>query len=195
ALVGLLAGHGLHANAAWRFDLYGGTVLLAAGRQAASGTPGLQSVDELLEDDASVGVTDPAVLSGLGRDAIAGANGLRSWLEAQRLQDRSVLGYGAASRAVALLRRAGIDRRLLPAVVDASPDKAGLRMPGTDIPVVSPAELGTRRPSAVLLFVADLRAEVQAAYPEVEAHGGHWVDADALAGWQGGDSGGLKQHA
>ena len=53
-------------------------------------------------------------------------------------------------------------------------------MPGTDIPVVSPAELVGRRPDAVVLFLADLRAEVSVAYPEIEAAGGHWVDADSL---------------
>jgi hypothetical protein len=92
-----------------------------------------------------------------------------------------VVGYGAASRAVALLRRARVDSRLLPAVADASPAKQGLRMPGTDIPVVSPAELCARKPDAVLLFLADLRPEVSAAYPEVEAAGGSWVDADAVS--------------
>jgi hypothetical protein len=33
----------------------------------------------------------------------------------------------------------------------------------------------------VVLFVPDLRPEVRAAYPEVEAAGGRWVDAEALA--------------
>jgi len=195
ALAGLLAGHGLQAQAAWQFDLYGGTVLLAASRHTAPASTGRASVDDLLADDASAGVTDPAVLGGLGRDAISGADGLRAWLVAQQRDGRSVIGYGAASRAVALLRRAGINRDLLPAVADASPAKIGLRMPGTDIPVVSPSELGARRPDAVLLFLADLRAEVRAAFPGVEAHGGQWVDADGLAGWQGSTSGGLKQHA
>jgi hypothetical protein len=91
-----------------------------------------------------------------------------------------VLGYGAASRAVALLRKAGVDRTLLPAVVDASPAKQGLRMPGTDIPVVSPAQLAARRPDSVLLFVTDLLSEVRAAFPEIEAAGGQWRDADAI---------------
>jgi hypothetical protein len=187
ALVGLLAAHGLHPQHAWRFELYGGTVLLAAGRKRGLAGAGTDSVSELMEEDASAGVTDPMVVGGLGRDAEAGAAGLRAWLEAQREQGSHVLGYGAASRAVALLRKAGADRRLLPAVADAAPAKQGLRMPGTDIPVVSPAELGESKPDAVLLFLADLLAEVRSAYPEVEAHGGRWVNADSLAGWPGRD--------
>jgi hypothetical protein len=32
----------------------------------------------------------------------------------------------------------------------------------------------------VLLFVPDLRAEVRDAYPDVEAAGGRWLDAQGL---------------
>jgi hypothetical protein len=47
--------------------------------------------------------------------------------------------------------------------------------------VISPAALIARRPREVAVFVSDLLAEVRAAYPEIEAAGGRWVDADALA--------------
>jgi hypothetical protein len=53
-------------------------------------------------------------------------------------------------------------------------------MPGTTIPVISPAELTARRPDEVALFVPDLMPEVRASYPEIEANGGRWVDTDAL---------------
>ena len=65
-------------------------------------------------------------------------------------------------------------------VIDASPTKQGLRMPGTDIPVAAPAALAERRPASVLLFVPDLLAEVRRAYPGVEGAGGRWVDAESL---------------
>jgi hypothetical protein len=184
ALAAMLAAEGFGPHMAWQFELYGGTVLLAASRgaDAVAGPGGLDgSVQSLLTDDARVGVRDPAVLGCLQRDAQARAKGLHDWLVAERSAGRTVLGYGAASRAVALLRRAGVNRALLPAVVDASPAKQGLRMPGTNIPVVAPAQLAARRPAAVLLFLADLLTEVRAAYPEVEAAGGRWVDANSLA--------------
>jgi hypothetical protein len=182
ALAGMLAACGLRPCAAWRFDLYGGTVLLAACRD--SETPPLRAADRvtaLLEAEASTGVLDPGVLRGLNRDMQARAAAVHDWLAAQRAEGRPVLGYGAASRAVALLRKAEVDHDLLPAVADASPAKHGLRMPGTLIPIISPAELVGLRPSSVLLFVPDLLAEVRAAYPEVEDAGGRWVVADGLA--------------
>ena len=187
ALANMLAAAGCTAQAAWTFPLYGGTVLLAARRDAdgASGPGGGAGPDEavraLLEQDARAGVRDPAVLAGLGRSAAARAEGLHDWLAAERSAGRRVLGYGAASRAVALLCRAGVDRRLLPAVADASPGKQGRRMPGTDIPVISPARLAADPPDSVLLFLDDLLPEVRAAYPQVETAGGRWVTADGLA--------------
>jgi hypothetical protein len=176
----MLAAESLSPWRAWPFELYGGTVLLAARRDAdLAGEPDAE-LKALLARDAVTGVRDPAALAGLQASMQGCARALHAWLAAQRDAGRAVLGYGAASRAVALLRSAGADRALLPAVADASPAKQGRRMPGTDIPVVSPAEIARRRPDDMLLFLADLMPEVRAAFPEVEAAGGRWVDVETL---------------
>ena len=149
ALTAMLAAAGLSPRTAWQFDLYGGTVLLAATREGGGPDDVVRS---LLAEDARAGVRDPAAFAGLQRDVDAHAKALHDWLAAQRSAGRKVLGYGAASRAVALLCQAHVDRGLLPAVVDASPAKHGLRMPGTDIPVADPADLLQSRPDAVRAF-------------------------------------------
>jgi hypothetical protein len=183
ALTAMLAAESFSPHGAWHFELYGGTVLLAARRDSDSpgGPEGRDAlVKSLLARDAQAGVCDPGVLSGLQKTVESSARALHDWLAAERSAGRTVLGYGAASRAVSLLRSAGVDRSLLPAVADASPGKQGLRMPGTDIPIISPAQIAGRRPAAVLLFVGDLLPEVRSAYPEVEAAGGRWVDSDTI---------------
>jgi hypothetical protein len=180
ALVGMLRSIGFEPRAAWRFDLYGGTVLLAASRIGSGRVVPDETIEALVSDDARVGVHDPVVAMHLQDQAESHTRGLREWLLRQRSAGASVLGYGAASRAVALLCRAEVDRRLLPAIVDTSPSKHGLRMPGTDIPIISPAELETHPPRSVLLFLPDLLNEVRRSFPGVEGSGGEWVDADAL---------------
>jgi hypothetical protein len=180
ALTAMLAAVGFSPRTAWQFDLYGGTVLLATTRDdAGHGGPDVV-VRSLLAEDARVGIRDAGTFAELQRDVQVHAKALHDWLAAERSAGRIVLGYGAASRAVALLCQAHVDRTLLPAVIDASPANQGLRMPGTDIPVVDPAQLGARRPDAVLLFVPDLLAEVRDAFPEVETAGGRWVDVETL---------------
>jgi C-methyltransferase-like protein/putative zinc binding protein len=180
ALTSMLAAVGFSPRTSWQFDLYGGTILLAARRDTGDQGRPDESVSALLGTEAGTGVRDPRIISGLQRDASARADGLRNWLEAARDSGKDVLAYSAASRAIALLCKAGVHRDLLPAVADASPAKHGLRMPGTDIPVISPAELTAREPDAVVLFVPDLMPEVRKAYPEIEAAGGSWIDADSL---------------
>jgi len=157
--------------AAWWFDLYGGTVLLAARRQG----PVSPSVQHLIDDELAAGVGDLDVLRGLAASAAESALVLRSWLASERAQGRTVIGYGAASRAVPLLNHAGIGPDLLPAVADASEAKQGRRFPGAGVPIIAPDELVALAPDDVVLFVPDMLAEVRARLPEVERRGGRWV--------------------
>jgi SAM-dependent methyltransferase len=183
ALRRMLASVGFAVRQAWRFDLYGGTVLLAATGDDGPEGPGVR---DLLEDEAAVGVEDPARIRALQTSAVSRVEALYRWLAEQRTEGRTVFGYGAASRAVALLARAGVDSGLLRAVADASPAKHGRRMPATDVPVVPPAELTAARPDAVVVFLPELLPEIRAALPEVESGGGCWVDVEALGGAPGG---------
>jgi hypothetical protein len=195
ALARMLTEHGLGARTAWQFDLYGGTVLLAASAVGSGFAGADAAVRSLLAGEDRAGVLDPAVVSGLQRDMQRRATGLRDWLATERTAGRSILGYGAASRAVPLLCRAGIDSDLLPGIADASQAKRGLRMPGTDIPVLDTAVLLATPPDSVLLFVADLLTEVRADFPEVEAAGGRWVVADAIGSGHRRALGGLQHDA
>jgi hypothetical protein len=176
ALTAMLAEVGFSPRSAWRFDLYGGTILLAATRKGGAD----DDARSLLTEDAHVGVRDPGAFRGLQQHVQDQSRALHEWLRAEQAAGRLILGYGAASRAVSLLCQANVNRLLLPAVIDASPAKHGLRMPGTDIPVVGPSLLAARIPDAVLLFVPDLLAEARDAFPEVESAGGRWVDVESL---------------
>ncbi|HEX4226213.1 MAG TPA: methyltransferase domain-containing protein [Pseudonocardiaceae bacterium] len=155
----MFAKAGLAPRAAWEFDLYGGTVLLALAAGPDNGF-----------------TEHIGPISTLQHQVDANCTALRDWLRHAAGQGIRVVGYGAASRAVALLCRAGIDVDLLGAVADASPAKWGRRMPGTRIPVISPAQLTADPPDALLLFVPDLLTEVRAAFPQLAGIG--WFVAE-----------------
>lgn len=165
----LLADVGMGLVGVESFDLYGGTVLVAArhGRHEPD-----VAVDAMLAEEAALGVTDVAGVGRLQSVVDDDVAGLRAWLEARSKAGVRVLGYGAASVAVAQLGLAGVDSHLLGAVADASPGKQGRRMPGTDIAIVSPADLVAARPDEVLLMLPDLLPELEASYPELA---GRWV--------------------
>lgn len=151
------------------FDLYGGTVLAAArhGEHAVDG-----ATAALLAEEAGVGVTDPSAVSVLQSTVDDDVAGLREWLEARREDGLTVHAYGAASVAVAQFALAGLDRTLIAGVADASPGKQGRRMPGTDVPIVSPEQLIAASPDLVLLTLPDLLPELERAYPQLA---GRWI--------------------
>lgn len=177
ALDALLTGAGMRAVAVWHFGLYGGTALVAAvHRGSARDALRDQEIDRMLAGEAALAT--PAGLGTLQSAADHHATALRTYLERERAAGRRCHGYGAASRAVALLALAGLDRGLLQSVADASTAKQGRRMPGTDIPIVSPADLVASDPDVVVLTLADLLPEVSARFPELA---GRWVTDESIA--------------
>ena len=166
ALTRLLDDVGMGPVAAWTFDLYGGTVLVAAMHGQVEPD---ESVRRVFADE--TGMTDPGTVGSLQRAADDHVRSLRTWLEDEYRSGERVYAYGAASRAVALFSLAAVDRRLVAAVADASPAKQGRRMPGTDVPIISPEELVAAEPDRVLLTLPDLLPEVDRRYP---ALAGRW---------------------
>ncbi|MCL3819891.1 methyltransferase C-terminal domain-containing protein [Aeromicrobium wangtongii] len=169
ALTRLLADVGMSVVGVETFDLYGGTLLVAA--RHGDHEPDARTT-EVLADETCLGVTDPVAVASLQTTVDSDVAGLRRWLQDRRDAGLRVHAYGAASVAVAQFGLAGLDRSLVASVADASPAKQGRRMPGTDIAIISPAELVAASPDLVLLTLPDLLPELEASYPELA---GRWV--------------------
>lgn len=160
---------GLTGLGAWTYPLYGGTVVVAFTREGRAASIRERHGDArrrwegLVADEERAGTCDPGVVAGLGRDVVRTTRSLRRYV---RDHAGSRIGaYAAASRAVPLLAAAGITASDVVAVADASSAKWGRALPGSRIPVVSPAALAALRPDRVVLFVPDLLVEARAAVP------------------------------
>ena len=167
-LARMLKDVGMSVASLWEFDLYGGTVLVAAVHGDVEPD---ESVRRLLAREAAMGITTAESLAVLQEIADEDVDSLVRWLEEEAAAGHTVWAYAAASKAVSLFSRGGLTTRLLTAVADASPAKQGRRMPATDIPIVSPAELLAAMPDRVLLTLPDLLTEVSARFPELD---GRW---------------------
>jgi hypothetical protein len=177
AMIGMLERGGFTVTSAHRFPLYGGTVVLTAGRTAERPIVDPASIDAVVRPELDAGVLTADRVGPLQASVSRTADDLRALLVEERAAGRRVYGYAAASRAVSLLRLAGLDSSLLAGIADASPAKQDRRMPGTDIPIITLDELAAAAPDRVLVFVSEVLAEARAALPEVEAAGGVWTDA------------------
>jgi C-methyltransferase C-terminal domain len=174
SLIQLLGAAGMSVATAWEFHLYGGTVLVAAVHGAVE--PDMR-VKEILAREVDFGITEAPVVGRLQRVAESHARRLRYWLEAQARNGRRIYGYGASSRIPALFSIAGVDRRLVLGIADASPGKQGRRISGTDVAIISPEELVAADPDCVFLTIPELYEEVTRRYSQLN---GRW-SLDSIA--------------
>ncbi|MET9326021.1 methyltransferase domain-containing protein [Tsukamurella sp. NPDC003166] len=164
ALRRLLADVGMEPVRAFEFDLYGGTVLLAA-RHAGHRPAGPDgTITRILRDERTAGLTEPEGLRPLADAPQEQARALRDWAGRAAARGETVAAYGAASRAVALFALAGLERSTMSCIADASPTKQGRRMPGTDVPIVAPEALDATT-GPVFLTLPDLYDEITEAHP------------------------------
>ncbi len=158
ALQALGAQHGLVPVRAAGTDSFGGSLRVTLADPADYGAD--ESVARVLAEEAKLGLATQAGLSGLQDAATEVARELRRVLEELNASGRSVLGYGAPSKATVLLGVAGVGRELIDFTVDASTAKHGRLVPGARLPIRSVDELRAARPDTVLVFTWDIVDEV-----------------------------------
>lgn len=127
------------------------------------------SVKAVLDDEAAAGVDDPDRLAGLHTTAHRTGTALHDYLVNQKDKGRTVLGYGAPSKAPVLLDISRVGPDLLPFTVDAAPGKHGRRIPGCGVPIRPVDDLRAARPDVVLILTWDIADEV---ISQLEADGG-----------------------
>lgn len=86
---------------------------------------------------------------------------LLSFLEEQRKNGKSVFGYGAAAKGNTLLNFSNVSKDLLPMIFDAAPSKQNMLMPGSLIPILSPAYLEKKSPDYLLILPWNIAKEVK----------------------------------
>ncbi|MGH4014536.1 MAG: methyltransferase C-terminal domain-containing protein [Pseudonocardiaceae bacterium] len=162
---------GLTVVSVRQVPLFGGSLQVMLRHADADGDLGMAdaSVTAVLDDEAAAGVDDPDRLGGLHTAAHRSATALHDYLVAARDTGRTVLGYGAPSKAPVLLDISRVGPDLLPFTVDAAPGKHGRRIPGAAVPIRPVEDLRAARPDVVLILTWDIADEVISA---LEAGGG-----------------------
>ncbi len=74
--------------------------------------------------------------------------------------NKTIAGYGAAAKAVVFINALGLNVEHIGCVSDINPVKQGTHIPGTNIPVVTPADLVSSAPDYVIIFPWNLKEEI-----------------------------------
>lgn len=100
---------------------------------------------------------------------------LLSFLIRAKSDGLSIVGYGAAAKGNTLLNYCGIREDFVDYVVDRSPHKQGLFLPGTHLPIRSPDEVQRTKPAYVLILPWNIKNEVAEQMSYIRSWGGKFV--------------------
>lgn len=172
----IFARHDLRIFDVEELPTHGGSLRLWACRKDAARAQG-GAVAALLERESAAGMTRLDYYQGFQPIADAVKNEFLGFLLDCKREGKRVMAYGAAAKGNTLLNYAGVKPDLLPCVVDASPHKQGLYLPGSHVPVVAESRLHEEKPDFVLILPWNLRPEITAQLAYIGDWGGRFVTA------------------
>lgn len=109
------------------------------------------NVESLLEYEKKLGVSTEKYWKKFYKDIRKLKKETLSFLKKCKKENKIVYGYGASTKGNTLLQYFGIDKLLIPYIVERSSYKFGLKTVGTDIPIISEEEMREKMPD--YLFV------------------------------------------
>jgi hypothetical protein len=150
----VFAAHGLQVFDVEELPTHGGSLRLYVRHER--GVPAGESVESLRAREREAGLDDLATYASFQPRVGRARDSLRSFLAGAK----SVVGYGAAAKGVTLLNYCDVGPGLVDYVVDRSPHKQGLYLPGVRLPIRSPDRVAETRPEYLLLLAWNLKDEI-----------------------------------
>lgn len=156
----ILAAHGLKVFDVAEPPTHGGSLRVMASRATSrvhGEGPGLAKVRR---EEAAAGIDTDACYTGFQTKAEAVRTALLDFLRKAKGSGKKVAAYGAAAKGNTLLNFCGIGTDLIDYVVDLSPHKQDLFLPGSRLPIHSPAKLVETKPDYVLILPWNIKEEI-----------------------------------
>ncbi len=173
ALQRLFRSHELALLRVEQVPIHGGSLRLVVGH-AKNVVPD-RSVRQLLLEESEWGVDQPQSYKAFSDGVWELKDTLTSLLQELKAKGKQLAAYGAAAKGSTLLNVFGIGENLLDFVVDRSPHKQGLYMPGQTLPILPPETLQTRNPDYVLLLTWNFASEIIRQQESFLRNGGHFI--------------------
>ncbi|MDD5177603.1 MAG: class I SAM-dependent methyltransferase [Sterolibacterium sp.] len=171
----LFAQHGLRLFDVEELPTHGGSLRIYACHQENAMQAVTSRVAELLAKEMAAGLARIETYAGFAEPVRETKRQLLEFLIAAKRAGKTVVAYGAAAKGNTLLNYCGIRSDFIDYVVDRSPHKQGLFMPGSQLPILPPERVRATRPDYLLILPWNLRKEIVQQMAHVREWGGRFV--------------------
>ncbi|NLU96917.1 SAM-dependent methyltransferase [Marinomonas sp. UCMA 3892] len=145
-----------------KLSTHGGSLRIYATHIDNTSLKETENISSILEEERNFGLLDINVYKEFQERANRVKCDLVEFLLKAKKENKKVVAYGAAAKGNTLLNYAGVKADLIEFVVDKSPYKQGLYLPGSHIPVVSEEVLRNSVPDYVLILPWNIKDEIMA---------------------------------
>ena len=171
----IFAKHGLRIFDVDQLPTHGGSLRIYAAHEASRRWEEQASVAKLLAEERSAGLNDISSYSNFSEQVNKTKLDLLRFLIDVKRAGKKIVGYGAPAKGNTLLNFCGIRSDIIDYTVDRSPQKQGMFLPGTHIPIAPPEKIFESKPDYVLILPWNLRDEIAAQMSGIAAWGGKLV--------------------
>ena len=170
----IFATHGLTLFDVEELSTHGGSLRIY-GKHSEADVEISDGVTKLKAKEIQAGLNQMETYLGFAEQVKSIKRDLLSFLINAKNQGKSIVGYGAPAKGNTLLNYCGIRTDLIDYVVDRSPYKQGLFLPGTHIPISHPDQVKETKPDYLLILPWNIKGEIMEQMAHIREWGGQFV--------------------
>jgi SAM-dependent methyltransferase len=171
----VFAAHGLRLFDVEEIPTHGGSLRIYGAHHDDIGQPDTSRALEMRQREREAGYEQLETYLSYGARVEADKRRILQFLIGLKDGGMRVVGYGAPAKGNTLLNYCGVRRDFLDYTVDLNPHKQGRLLPGSHLPIRSPAAIREDRPDVVVILPWNLRDEIVAQLSFIGEWGGRFA--------------------
>ncbi|HEY0010135.1 MAG TPA: class I SAM-dependent methyltransferase [Tepidisphaeraceae bacterium] len=167
--------HGLTVFDVEQLPTHGGSIRVYARHTENTAQPICENVAKTRTAEREAGHFDLAYYAAFGEKVRETKRKILDFLIQAKRDGKTVAAYGAPGKGNTLLNYCGVRTDFIDFTVDRSPHKQGNFLPGSRLPILSPAVIAERKPDYLFILVWNLKDEVMKQMSFIREWGGKFV--------------------
>ena len=156
-------------------DTHGGSLRIFARHTKNETSPVSERVSKLIDNEKKFGLTNISTYTKFSEKCKAVKQSIREFFISAKNEGKKIVCYGAAAKGNTLLNYCGINTDFVDYVVDRSPHKQGMFLPGTHIPITKPEKTRDTKPDYLVILPWNLKDEITNQMSYIRDWGGKFV--------------------